>query len=129
MSATSIARKINVRDNDIKDRSGYMTTTEVSKLCGVSRFTIINWIKRGRIQVIRTVGSHYRIPETEVVSLLRTLEKKQKTSVSSDEERGKCLISNEKKRLVKPKKNNVLYAFGYSVGRSVHALKGRCKVK
>ncbi len=143
MSVTSVARKIDIRVNEINARSGYMTTTELSRLCGVSRFTIINWIKRGKIKVIRTVGNHYRIPESEAVSLLDTIEEKQdiptnisedkcvqhKMKLKSKEKRGICLTRNKKKRRLKPKKNNVLYAFGYSVGRSVHALKGRSKVK
>jgi len=143
MSVTSVASKIDIRGNENKDRSGYMTTTELSRLCGVSRFTIINWIKRGKIKVIRTVGNHYRIPESEAVSLLDTIEEEQKDSTDilekhcvqentkqkSKEKCGICLKSNKKKRRLKPKKNNVLYAFGYSVGRSVHALKGRSKVK
>ena len=61
MSVTSVARKGTVRGNESKRRSGYMTTTELARLCGVSRFTIINWTKQGRIKAIRTVGRHYRI--------------------------------------------------------------------
>ncbi|MHC4104980.1 MAG: hypothetical protein ACYSR9_08575, partial [Planctomycetota bacterium] len=86
---------------------------------------------------------HYRIPESEAVSLLDTIEeekndltnisevqnKRQKTKQKSEKKRGICLISNNKKRQLKPKKNNVLYAFGYGIGRSVHALKGRSKIK
>jgi len=120
-----------------------MTTTELARLCGVSRFTIINWLKRGRIKAIRTVGRHYRIPVSEALSLLRTFEEKKKASSSGsgghfrqqkqttngNEERGNCLTSNEKNKQVKAKKKNVLYAFGYGVGRGVHVLKGRSKVK
>jgi excisionase family DNA binding protein len=120
-----------------------MTTTELARLCGVSRFTIINWIKRGRIKAIRTVGRHYRIPVSEALSLLRTFEEKEKASPSGsgehlrqqtpttngDEERGKCLTGNEENKEAKAKKKNVLYAFGYGVGRGVHVLKGRSKNK
>ena len=82
MSVISVARKGTVRGNENKRRSGYMTTTELARLCGVSRFTIINWIKRGRIKAIRTVGRHYRIPVSEALSLLRTFEEKKKASSS-----------------------------------------------
>jgi excisionase family DNA binding protein len=143
MSANSVARKGTVRGNESKRRSGYMTTTELARLCGVSRFTIINWIKRGRIKAIRTIGRHYRIPVSEALSLLRTFEEKKQTSSSRSgghfrqqtpttndvEERGNCLTSNEKNKQVKAKKKNVLYAFGYGVGRGVHVLKGRSKDK
>ena len=143
MSANSVARKGTIRGNESKRRSGYMTTTELARLCGVSRFTIINWIKRGSIKAIRTVGRHYRIPVSEALSLLRTFEEKRKASSSGsgghfrqqtpttkgDEKRGKCLTSNEKNKKAKAKKKNVLYAFGYGVGRGVHVLKGRSKDK
>ncbi len=143
MSVTSVARKGTVRGNESKRRSGYMTTTELARLCGVSRFTIINWIKRGRIKAIRTVGRHYRIAVSEALSLLRTFEEKKKSSSSGsgghfrqqvptkngNKERGNCLTSNEKNKQVKAKKKNVLYAFGYGVGRGVHVLKGRSKDK
>ena len=120
-----------------------MTTTELARLCGVSRFTIINWTKQGRIKATMTIGKHYRIPASEALSLLRTFGKA-KTSSTSDlkesrrqqvptangnEECGNCLTSNEKNKQVKAKKKNVLYAFGYGVGRGVHILKGRSKVK
>ncbi|MHC4123808.1 MAG: helix-turn-helix domain-containing protein [Planctomycetota bacterium] len=138
MSVTTAARKESIRGNESKKRSGYMTTTELARLCGVSRFTIINWTKQGRIKAKRTIGRHYRIPVSEALSLLRTFGKK-KTSSSDlkepcrqqeppaygDEECGNCLTSNEKNKQVNAKKKNVLYAFGYGVGRGVHVLKGR----
>lgn len=143
MSVTSVARKGTVRGNESKRRSGYLTTTELARLCGVSRFTIINWTKQGRIKATRTVGRHYRIPVSEALSLLRSFEEEKKASSSGpgghcrqqvpttngDEKRGNCLTGNEKNKQVKAKKKNVLYAFGYGVGRGVHVLKGRSKDK
>ena len=35
--------------NKISLRKDSLTTTELAKLCGVSRFTIINWVNRGKI--------------------------------------------------------------------------------
>jgi excisionase family DNA binding protein len=142
MSAITAAGKEIARGDESKRRSGYMTTTELARLCGVSRFTIINWVKQGRIKVIRTAGKHCRIPASEALSLLRTFGKNKKPSSSAlkehcrqqapmpdgDEECGNCLTSNEKIKRVKAKKKNVLYAFGYGVGRGVHVLKGR-KIK
>ena len=143
MSVISVARNEVVWDGGSKPRSGYMTTTKLAGICGVSRFTIINWIKQGRIKAIRTVGRHYRIPVSEALSLLMSFEEKKKSSSSGtggqcrqqvpttngDRERGKCLTSNEKNKKVKAKKKNVLYAFGYGIGRGVHVLKGRSKNK
>jgi len=143
MSVITVAGKESIRGDKSKRRSGYMTTTELASLCGVSRFTIINWAKRGKIKAIRTAGRHYRIPVSEALSLLRAFGKKKKFSLSklkepcrqqvpttnSDEKGGNCLTSNEKNKQVKAKKKNVLYAFGYGVSRGVHVLKGRSKVK
>lgn len=143
MSVTYAARKGTARANEGKRSSSYLTTTELSRLCGVSRFTIINWVKQGRIKVIRTVGGHYRIPVSEASSLLRTFEKKQKDSskgsgehlrqkksiTNVNKKRGNCLISDATDNQIKPEKKNVLYAFGYRVGCGVHVLKRRSKDK
>lgn len=143
MSVISVTRKDTFRGDKSKPRSGYMTTTELAKLCGVSRFTIINWAKRGRIKAIQTIGRHWRIPVSEALSLLRTFDKKKKVSSSglgesrrqpspttnSGAECGNCLTSNEEIKQVGVKKKNILYTFGYGIGRSVHILKGRSKVK
>ena len=48
----------------------YLTTTELAKCCGVSRFTILNWINLGKIRAVRTVGGHYRISASEAISFL-----------------------------------------------------------
>ena len=142
MSAITVAVEETVKKSEVKRRSGYMTTTELAKLCGVSRFTIINWVKQGRIKVIRTAGRHCRIPVSEALSLLRTFDKKKKLSspdlkessgqqvstTKSEAECGNCLTDKKKDKQVKANKKNVLYAFGYGIGRSVHIMKGR-KVK
>ncbi len=144
MSTISIAEKKMAGNDGNKRRSDNMTTTELTKLCGVSRFTIINWTKQGRIKAIRTVGRHFRIPVSEALSLLRSFGGGGKASSSDsgghcmqqmpttngDEECGNCLTGNEKRnKQIKANKKKVLYAFGYGVGRGIHALKGRSKVK
>ena len=123
MSATSGTRKENVKGDGSKQRSGYLTTTEFAKLFGVSRFTIINWAKRGRIKSIRTAGRHYRIPASEALSLLRTFEEKKETR--SDEECRNCLSDDQKNKHQKGKREKFLYNFGYGIGRGVHILKER----
>jgi len=142
---SSITRKKSARDNGHKPRSGYLTTTEFAKLCGVSRFTIINWTKRGKIKAIRTVGKHYRIPVSEALAVLKTFNAKKKTAAAelaepcqqetqtisdNNEECGNCLTDEDEGMQEKTKKKNILYAFGYSVGRGMHVLKKeRSKVK
>ena len=51
----------------------YLTTTEFATLCGVSRFTIINWIKQGKVKCINTAGRHRRISLPETINFLETL--------------------------------------------------------
>jgi excisionase family DNA binding protein len=62
--------------NKISLRKDYLTTTELAKLCGVSRFTIINWVNRGKIRTIKTTGGHCRIPVSEAISFYETFYKK-----------------------------------------------------
>jgi len=153
MSATSGTPKESVKGDGSKKRSGYLTTTELARLCGVSRFTIINWAKRGRIKAIRTAGRHYRIPASEALSLLRTFDEKEETHssdlggncqaqkqetspappkdskrrgwASSDEECRNCLSDDQENKHQKGKKKKFLYNFGYGIGRGVHILKER----
>ena len=101
-------------DNDSsKSKKEYLTTTEFATLCGVTRFTIINWINKGKIAAIRTLGKQYRIPLQETVSLLGVLHpevprKEEKPAVSQGE-------SSEKR--------SFLYGFGYGIGRGVHGVR------
>jgi excisionase family DNA binding protein len=139
MDIISSAKKEFVKGDVSKKRSGYLTTTELATLCGVSRFTIINWAKQGKIKAIRTAGKHYRIPASEALSLLRTFEEKKevgasdlgghcqtkKQDPSSEEECRKCLPDNQKGKRAKAKKKKFLYNFGYGIGRGVHILKER----
>ena len=55
---------------ETKPKKDNLTTTELARLCGVSRFTILNWINRGKIRAVRTVGGHCRIPASEAISFL-----------------------------------------------------------
>jgi len=69
-----------IPQDQIKSQGNYITTSRLAKLCGVSRFTIINWVKQNRIKSIRTAGGHRRIPFSEAISCLETLHKKEKSS-------------------------------------------------
>jgi len=139
MGTTSGTRKENVKGDGSKPRSGYLTTTELARLCGVSRFTVINWAKRGKIKAIRTAGRHYRIPASEASSLLRIFDEKKKPGASDLEENWRtekektaggeecrnCLPDDQKNKHQKGKKKKLLYNFGYGIGRGVHILKER----
>lgn len=54
-------------------QSEYVTTTELAALCGVSRFTIINWTEQGVINCVKTVGGHRRILRSEALKIIKTL--------------------------------------------------------
>ncbi|MFC1462025.1 helix-turn-helix domain-containing protein [Verrucomicrobiota bacterium] len=54
-------------------QSEYVTTTELAALCGVSRFTIINWAEQGVIKCVKTVGGHRRILRSEALKVIKTL--------------------------------------------------------
>jgi excisionase family DNA binding protein len=143
MSSVSVLSRQSGIDDDSKPDSGHLTTTEVAKLCGVSRFTIINWAKQGKFKATRTMGGHYRILASETLSLLRTLHKKEdyiKPGLSSqwrqesdgtdgEKEPGNRSTSDDDHNRAKTKKRNFLYIFGYGVGRGVHALKERSKIR
>ncbi|MBF0384297.1 MAG: helix-turn-helix domain-containing protein [Candidatus Omnitrophica bacterium] len=48
----------------------YLTTTQASKILHVSRFSVLHWIKQGKIKAVSTLGGHQRIPKESIVSLL-----------------------------------------------------------
>ena len=104
-------RKEDITVEKTKRKKNYLTTTELAEFCGVSSFTVRNWINRGKIRTIRTVGNQHRIPASEAISFLETLhgktfhnDKKALTSgllghcwehtqkTNCDKECGDCLI-------------------------------------
>ncbi|MCC6046911.1 MAG: IS607 family transposase [Desulfurococcaceae archaeon] len=52
----------------------YLTTREFAKLLGVSRVTVIKWIKSGRV-VAYSVHGRWRIPYSEVERVLRGVQR------------------------------------------------------
>jgi excisionase family DNA binding protein len=47
-----------------------LKVSEVARKLNVSRHTVLNWIKRGKIKAIRLPGGRYRIPESEVRKII-----------------------------------------------------------
>lgn len=74
----------------------YITTTELAKICGVSRFTIINWAKQGKIKTIKTVGKHHRITMREGLAVFQSLHDR-KTSKTQTKARVRCYDYPENK--------------------------------
>jgi len=52
----------------------YLTTREFAEIIGVSRSTVISWIKSGRITAY-SVNGRWRIPHTEVERLLKGVQR------------------------------------------------------
>jgi len=55
----------------------YYSARKVAKILGVSTATIIDWIKKGKINAKtqkRLSKTYYKIPESEVLKLKRELE-------------------------------------------------------
>ena len=50
--------------------SKYLTTTQASKICGVTRFTIANWVKSGMLKSSVTAGGHRRIFEKDFLKFV-----------------------------------------------------------
>ncbi|MBF0217234.1 MAG: excisionase family DNA-binding protein [Candidatus Omnitrophica bacterium] len=49
----------------------YLTTTETARVCNVTRFTVLNWIKQGKLEASSTPGGHQRISKRTVIELLK----------------------------------------------------------
>ena len=49
----------------------FLSTTEASKYCHVSRLTVINWAKKGLIPTNKTPGGHRRISKNDMLSFMK----------------------------------------------------------
>ena len=56
-----------LRQND------YLTTAEASRYLNVTRFTVLNWIKSGKLQSASTFGGHSRIPKGVLKAALKQI--------------------------------------------------------
>jgi excisionase family DNA binding protein len=52
-----------------KGETELLTTGEVARMSGVTRDAVLKWIKKGRLQAVRTPGGHYRIPKEALAEL------------------------------------------------------------
>ncbi len=52
-----------------KHRS-WLTTGQAAELCAVTPATVLNWIRKGRLEGVRTAGGHYRIRRDVIEPLL-----------------------------------------------------------
>ena len=47
-----------------------LTTGQAAELCSVTPDTVLKWIKKGRLSVLRTAGGHYRIEQRDLERLI-----------------------------------------------------------
>ncbi|MFH1919839.1 MAG: helix-turn-helix domain-containing protein [Planctomycetota bacterium] len=52
------------------DEPNLLTTGQAAKLCSVTPDTVLKWIKKGRLDGVRTAGGHYRVERRELEPLL-----------------------------------------------------------
>ena len=50
----------------------YFSTLEAAKICNVSRFSIINWTKKGILKSCATPGGHRRIFHDDLMAFVKT---------------------------------------------------------
>jgi excisionase family DNA binding protein len=120
-------------DPESPSHSEYLTTTKLAKLWGVSRFTVLNWIKQEKVKAIRTVGGHYRIPVSEALSFLETQAGKQDRDVQQ-RPLGHCWEHREKAAcdgdcngcLVFGRKIDRCFAVVRQFGKDLVSCKGEC---
>jgi excisionase family DNA binding protein len=58
----------------------YLSTREFAKLLGVSRATVIKWIKGGRV-VAYSIHGRWRIPYSEVEGVLRGVQRVRRVAI------------------------------------------------
>ena len=76
----------------------YLTTSQAAKICDVTRFTILNWIKKGKLLAVSTLGGHQRIPREAILVLLKKESqsiKQEPTEPGTDSPDVSCLESKE----------------------------------
>lgn len=68
--------------NSLTTPNKHLTTSQAAEFFNVTRFTVRNWIKQGKLKAVSTLGGHQRISREVVTALIR----KTKSSPPPDEE-------------------------------------------
>ena len=68
------------------DSSDLLTTGQAARLCSVTPDTVLKWIKRGRLNGVRTAGGHYRVRRSDLDPLLVAPQQSEEASGSADQD-------------------------------------------
>jgi two-component system OmpR family response regulator len=49
-----------------------ITTGQAAEYCHVTRATVVNWIKKGKLKAYTTPGGHFRIPVPDFLAFLKS---------------------------------------------------------
>ncbi len=53
-----------------KTDQDWLTTGQAARLCSVTPSTVLNWLRKGRLEGVRTAGGHYRISREQLDRVL-----------------------------------------------------------
>ena len=59
--------------SSLTTKNKHLTTTQAAQCFNVTRFTVLNWVKQGKLKAVRTLGGHQRIPREVVTSLMKEI--------------------------------------------------------
>ncbi len=71
VSEDFVCQKAHISGPVKQEGRSLLSTGQAAKLCSVTPDTILKWIKRGRIDGIRTAGGHYRVRSEDLWGILR----------------------------------------------------------
>ncbi|MBF0521976.1 MAG: helix-turn-helix domain-containing protein [Candidatus Omnitrophica bacterium] len=60
----------------------FLTTSQAAELLHVTRFTVLSWVKQGKLKAVTTLGGHQRIPREAVLDLLKKIKSNNHTEAN-----------------------------------------------
>jgi len=65
-----LAERVKIKQRNVEVKDKFITIEEFKKIIKVSRWTVIRWIKAGRIRAIKSPSGRWLIPYSEVVKIV-----------------------------------------------------------
>ena len=81
---------------------------ELAKYCQVSRNTIHNWIRDGKLKAFKLTGGHYRVEKKELLKFLQHYEMPVPDELLAEEPKGKILLINKDADVLENMKETVM---------------------